>query len=77
MSDNVTEDYQNAATAAREAAQRAREAAQEFDTLAERLLAGDVKQASEAHQKAMSSFEQAKEAVAACDDWLIGSSEPS
>lgn len=69
------EAYENAAIYARQAAARAREAALAFEALADQLLAGDYKEASETHLRAVNNFAEAGEAVAACDDWLTRSSE--
>lgn len=69
------ESFENAAREARRAASAAREAASVFEELAEQLTSGDVVRASETYETAAARFAVAQEAAAACDDWLVKSSE--
>lgn len=80
MSDKTVErndDFKVAAHEARAAAARAREAAEAFESFADLLLAGDYREASDTHLKAVGSLEAAGEAAAACDDWLMKSADPA
>ena len=72
-----SEEFTVAAHEARVAAARAREAAEAFEEFAELLAAGDYQAASETHLKAVGRLEAAGEAAAACDDWLMKSSDPT